>query len=217
MQKYRTEIFPPARLAAGSSPAEFVVDAGADDVLVERNAGGITARRATPYRARLTAEVDVEILELGGPVRGNGGFDTGAGGPADLRRAVKGQGAGIGLQIAERTTGGAVEQDAVEGIAGAAARRGEPVALGCATETTIGVSRAVQVRPVAIAFDAEHELAPLIIAADGAADQEAISAEVPGRSNRRRRGPAAVAEAITAVDADIDAGQVKTGTQLPLL
>jgi hypothetical protein len=60
-------------------------------------------------------------------------------------------------------------------------------------------------------------LAPLIIAADGAADQEAISAEVPGRSNRRRRGPAAVAEAITAVDADIDAGQVKTGTQLPLL
>ncbi len=56
-------------VAASSLPAEFVVDAGADGALghVKSIAGEATRRRTVEV-----AEIDVEIFDLGGPVRGNG-------------------------------------------------------------------------------------------------------------------------------------------------
>lgn len=83
-------------MAAGSSPTEFVVDTGADDVLDQWDVGRCSAIRKAI----------------------NGRFDTAASRPTRLRRAAKAQGAGTGLQTAERAAGGAVEQDAITGKAG---------------------------------------------------------------------------------------------------
>ena len=95
---------------------------------------GPPIREAAIYGgARLIAEIDVEVFDLAGQVRREGEFDARAGGPASLRRAAEGQHACGSLEIAERGAARPVEQDAIPGIAGAAAHRGEPIALGCAT------------------------------------------------------------------------------------
>jgi hypothetical protein len=81
--------------------------------------------------------------------------------------------------IAEGGAAGPIDKEPIERIAGAAAHRGEPIALGCATVTTAGViGGAIEVRPVAISLDADHELAPLVIAAERAADEEAVRGSV---------------------------------------
>ena len=186
---------------------EFVVDAGTDDVLGERD--GRSCAGATREWAGLVAKIDVEVFDLGGPVRRECEFDAPACSPTRLCRAAERQHTRGSLEIAESGAARPVDQKAVKRIAGTAARGGEPVALGGATgegaTASDGVGGAIEVRPVAIGLDAQHELAPLVIAANRAADQEAVRAEVAGRA-KYGIGPVAVTESIAAVDADIDAG-----------
>ena len=72
---------------------ELVVDAGADDVLGQRDGSGQGAaaagKAAIPSGTGLVAEIDVEVFDFPRQVRREGEFDTAAGGPADLRRAAE--------------------------------------------------------------------------------------------------------------------------------
>ena len=60
---------------------------------------------------------------------------------------------------------------------------------------------AFEVGPVAIALDADHERAHLVVGADRAADKAPKKYELAGRS-KKRIGPIAVAEGPAAVDAE---------------
>ena len=63
-------------------------------------------------------------------MRGNRNFDAGANGPASFGRTANGVVGEVRLDIAEGGPAGAVDEKAVESIADAAARRGEPSVLG---------------------------------------------------------------------------------------
>ena len=63
-------------------------------------------------------------------MRGNSDFDASAGGPAGFGRAADGVERKVGLDVAEGSAAGAIDEKAVESIAGAAARRGEPAIVG---------------------------------------------------------------------------------------
>src|SRR5262249_20761946 len=64
---------------------------------------------------------------------------------------------------------------------------------------------AVDVAPVDVAFEAKHELVELPVVADGAADQAAVDVTA-GRPERVAEARAA--EAVAAVDADVEAGPI---------
>src|SRR5262249_36219471 len=136
--------------AEAAGAAELKVDAATDDVLVERDVG----RRATATadRAGGVLQIDEQILDLGGPVRGERIFDAGAGGPTDWRGARERHRACARLHIGKRATAGAVEQHPIPGIAGAAAHGGEPVALGLAAYAGARAAArcAVEILPVAV-------------------------------------------------------------------
>src|SRR6476660_3798062 len=67
-------------------------------------------------------KIDIEIFDLGAPVRGEAEFGAHARGPA--RRGVRfRQPECLAAQLAESQTAGAVEQDVAERIAGPAAHR----------------------------------------------------------------------------------------------
>jgi hypothetical protein len=156
---------------------ELVVDAAADEIVreLESSARNIWAR-----------EINIEILDLGRPVRGESVFDAPAGGPARHRRAAPGNCRG--------GEGGAacpVEQNAVQRPTCAAAHRRQPVAFEAI------VIRAVV---IAIAFEADDERSHLIVAAQRAAAEEAIGGDIAATC--RRNG----AEIVAAVDTEIDAG-----------
>jgi hypothetical protein len=125
-----------------------------------------------------------------------GEFDAGAGRPSGSRR-----GKTRPLEIGEGAAARDIEQDAVAGIAGAGAHRGNPPAIECANAAW-NIGR--DARIVDIALEAEDEGASLEISAERAADQEAAGAEA-GKTGRRH-----IAEAVAGVDADIDAAVVGT-------
>src|ERR1700730_15179270 len=97
---------------------EVIVDAGA------QQPEAVTVRQPGAGEV-LVGEIDVEIFDLGAPVRGEAESGADTGGPARGGVGFR-QAEGLGAQFAERQTAGAVEQNIVEGIAGAAAQRAEP-------------------------------------------------------------------------------------------
>ena len=124
---------------------------------------------------------------------------------------LKGNSPAPRLDVGEGGAAGAVEQHPIPCPAGAAAGRGEPIASRLATDAGAGRvgGGAVRFAPIAVAFDAEHERADLIVGADRAADQEAAGVEISGP--RTGSSPVAVAERAAAVDADIEAGPAIEG------
>src|SRR5439155_12033436 len=95
-------------------------------------------------------------------MRSNCNFDAAAGGPAGFGHAANGIVGEVRLDITKRCTAGAIDK-AVESIAGAAARCGEPSVLSQATSgAEAGGARggegteAARFGPVAIGLDAEH-------------------------------------------------------------
>src|ERR1700728_2466717 len=87
-----------------------------------------------------------------------------------------------GLDIAEGGATGAVNEIAIEGIADAAARRCQPGVLRLAAARTQGGggkgAEAASVGKIAVAFDAEHQRAQLVVRAGRAAEQKAVGTEV---------------------------------------
>src|ERR1700694_1844883 len=76
-------------------------------------------------REAAVGEIHIEIFDLGAPVRGKPELRTGARGPARVGAGLR-EAKGLAAQFAERQTGGAIEQDIVERIAGAATQGAEP-------------------------------------------------------------------------------------------
>src|SRR5581483_7040543 len=106
---------------------------------------GCQARRAV---------VGIAVLDPRGELVGERGFEAGADRPAGLELRVGAAGV-AGLDAAHGETAGAVEQEAVEGEAGAGAERGAPrIAHG---ET--GAIGALLAAGKNVAFDAEQEVA----------------------------------------------------------
>ena len=85
------------------------------------------------------------------------------------------------LEIAESAAARGIEQEAIERVAGADARGGEPIALGGATGNKCGGAGGAEVLPVAVALDPDYELAPLVIGAERAAGEPGAGAEIAGR------------------------------------
>src|SRR3990170_8424157 len=132
--------------------SETVVDAGA------HQAEPVTVRRAGDGEVAV-GKIDVEIFDLGAPVLGEAEFGAGAQGPA--RGGVRfRKPESLAAQFAERQTAGAVEEDVVEGVAGAAAHGAEPWIgefPGC--EGIVGAGK------LDVAFKAEHPGAGLPVVA----------------------------------------------------
>lgn len=165
------------RPAAGAVPAsEAVVHAETDHVGLVRD---LAVRAAAAGRgvARDLAEVDVKIFDLRRPVVEEGPFDAGARRPADVglvdRSAVR-RGA---LDVAECGATGDVGQEAVEGVADAAAAGAQPTVLGRAARGAAGGAgsaagrRSVDPAGIDVTFQAEDEVAGLPVVAEGAAEQ----------------------------------------------
>src|SRR5207244_6609427 len=70
-------------------------------------------------------QIDIEIFDLGGPVRGQAHFGAGAERPARVGMGCRYAESG-GAQFAKSKTAGPEEQDVVERVTGAAANRAEP-------------------------------------------------------------------------------------------
>ena len=119
------------------------------------------------------------------------------------------------MHIAEGGAGGAIREETVECIAEAAARRGEPIAVGQATSGAKTGGRkgaeAARFGPVAVGLDAKDERADLVIGSKCSAEQEAGGAEVASRAAGYAVGPVTAAEAVAAVDAEINAGPTEGG------
>src|SRR5262245_12149965 len=109
----------------GSEP---VVQAGAHEMRAEVDVAGRKAAAAGDV-----AEIDIEVLELGGPVAGERAFDTRADGPSDVGLA-RAPDAGLRrLHFAERNAAGHVRHPAVKRPAEAAAAGAEPGVLDFAS------------------------------------------------------------------------------------
>src|SRR5215472_13299825 len=155
---------------------KLVIDSDPHNALVEfdRNVGDqrwsdCVLNRAI-RRAGPVAKVDKEIFSLSTPMRGNCDFDAGAGGPAGFGRTANRIVGKVRLDIAEGGAPGAVDEKALESIAGAAARCGKPSILcqappGAEAGGTGGGkgAEAAGVGPVAIGLNAEHPGASLVI------------------------------------------------------
>ena len=168
-------------MAEPSPTIELEVDTGANEIFSQTGAAGdglatVEARacqgRAVEVRA---ANVDEEILNLGGPVVGKGPLNAGAGRPASLIVSI-GDAVEDGLHVGESATSGAIEQDAVRGITGASAQCRQPVIAGLACPGDIadrGGCAGIDPRPVPIAFDPEDKAAGLPVNAERAAGNAA--------------------------------------------
>jgi len=79
------------------------------------------------------AQIDVQIFDLSRPIIGEGPFDAAAGGPAGLSMG-RSHAVEVRLHIGESATGGEIKQHAIGGIAGAPARRRQPIVASLATD-----------------------------------------------------------------------------------
>src|ERR1700720_2426793 len=83
--------------------SEAVIKSAADQIRRERD---IVACRAATDAAIEFAEVDIKVFRLEGPMRSDGEFEAGTGGPAGIGRASAGKAGSRGLDIAESAPGG---------------------------------------------------------------------------------------------------------------
>src|SRR5215472_10452932 len=134
-------------------------------------------------------------------MRGNCNLDPGARGPAGFGRAAHGIVGEVRLDVADGSASGAIDEKAVESIAGAAAHGGEPSVLGQTTSSAEagGASRgkgaeAARVGPVAIGLDAEHPRANLVIGTKRPAENKTGGIENIARSTGHAIRPIAAAE-----------------------
>src|ERR1700761_7860404 len=103
-----------SRPAVSWSEREFVIDAQSKNVLLERDAAGHGATRG---RAGFAAGVDVEILDLAGPVLQESPFDAGAGYPASGRRCDVGKRTpGANRAINDGDAARPIKQDAIDRV-----------------------------------------------------------------------------------------------------
>src|SRR2546430_13153879 len=98
--------------------SEAIVDAGA------QHSEPVTVRHAGNGEV-VVGEIDIEIFDLGAPVRREAEFRADARGPASAGVGFR-QSECLTAQLAERQTAGAEQQNVAEGVAGAAAHRAEP-------------------------------------------------------------------------------------------
>ena len=180
---------------------------------------------------RLVAEIEVEVLDLAGPVSAQRSFDAAADHPSALRTIgregrIDGphQFGRVGLDVSERVAGGHIAQHRTIGDADAPARGAEPVELlaigrGDAEYGKIGTIIA-QAATLNIRLDAENDRPEyrtrLPVVADLGAAKSALRRRVD-RIRRPRIEPillkAIAANADAGVDADVKAGPVVDGCE----
>src|SRR5262249_31376746 len=141
-------------------------------------------RPAWRERHSLVAEVHEVVLELRRPLRGEGVFDAGPGGPANARVGeVDGarEGVDVGRELVVRpgNTALAVNEPAIERDAEAAGERRGPVHIG--VEGRAGRRHdaeqgrsTVDAGPREVTFRAQHELPDLIVQADLTTAEETV-------------------------------------------
>src|ERR1700719_1193734 len=193
---------------------EFVVHPAADHALVELDADRRCGKAVGEPACRLL-ESDGEIFGLRRPIVGHGDFDAEAGTPAQFRAAGPWQRVQRCLDVGKCAAACRVKQHAVKGVADAAAKGADPIAGTLATggngagQSTVASDHvSFDILPVEVALDAEHKLADLVIAADGAAGERAADVEPARRT--QRRGPIALAESVAGIEADIEAGPAES-------
>src|ERR1700730_6460574 len=181
--------------------SEVVVDADLSAVDVQRS--GLDARRELVREERLSAEAAIEIFALERPVRQEHPFDARARGPAGQGLAVADadtERAGAKLGVGDGQTGGAVEQDLIDGDTEAAAHGRQRIELRADGDAADG-DAVVDVSERAIAFDTGDELAELPVVADRSAAEATL----------QRERIAAVLFAIAAHGANVEPGPVGRG------
>src|SRR4051794_10950025 len=104
--------------APGFFLSEVIVHAGPNDARV------VSVCCARDGEAAV-GEVDIEVFDLGAPVRSKAELGASPQGPARSDMGFR-QSEGLGPQLAEGQSAGAVEQDIVERVAGAATDRAKP-------------------------------------------------------------------------------------------
>src|SRR5262245_1511646 len=187
-------------LAAAPFASEPDVEASTEEVGVERRVAG---RRETAIETAIEiAEIDIKVLGLHAHIADHADLEPDAEGPAGVAVAAAGQSRPRRADIPGRETAGDVGHEAVEGVAEAAAGGDEPLVARLAAGGTQHVRRALDSRPVDVAFGAQHDLVDLPVVADGAADEAAGDVEVVDAVPLRR------APAAATVDAEIEAGPV---------
>src|SRR5262245_32894776 len=187
-------------LAAAPFASEPDVEASTEDVGIERRVTG--RHEAAIETAVEVAEIDIEVLGLHADVADHADLESDAEGPAGTAVAAAGQARPGRIDVASGEAAGDVGHEAVEGVAEAAARGDEPLVARLAAGGAQHVRRALDPRPVDVAFGAEHDLVDLPVVADGAADEAAGDVELVDAVPLRRAPTAA------AVDAEIEAGPV---------
>src|SRR5579862_6518073 len=177
--------------------SKLVIHAGAQNVGVKRHVVGRGRAAVAGCAAVETAEIEVKILDPGGPVGGKCGFKTAAQRPADIVAGVL-RARRRRLDIAERGARCDIGHETVGRIADAAAYRRQPVIAGLAAGRAIAIAAAVEVGRIEVALDTDDRLSDLIVVAELRADQAAADIAAAGTV------PGGAAEAAAAVDAEIE-------------
>src|SRR5262249_46563937 len=154
---------------------ETVIDAGAHHVHLNARAVGHGRYARNHDSIRYGTEIDIEIFELGAPVRPERKFGAGAERPTArggvLREARSPDAAGrrtFELDATECIAARDISEPAIGRIAKPAARRAKPVDVmfergGRSAPGTLGCDAALGVAPVKIGFDAGNKGAGLPI------------------------------------------------------
>src|ERR1700741_5255496 len=167
---------------------KVIVEADANDIGI-----GVAAhRRDGRNRRRRRRRADEQIFELRAPAAPEGHLGSGAGGPGPEGRragevADRGLGAAPGA-VAVNRAGGCVQQDAIYGIADAAANGAEPRRLRRAGDGRTGacVQRAACSGALEISLGAEHDRTRLPVVAELRAAEKTVTAD--GEWVRAERG-----------------------------
>src|SRR6185312_2956903 len=187
--------------------SEAVVHADADHVGLVGDLGVRTAAAGRRVAGDV-AEIGVEVFELRRPVRHERPFDAGAGDPAELGLVDAAAILRRRLDVADRRAARDVGQEAIPGVADAAAAGGQPGVLGLAAIAGAGRTRAAAraraVGPacVDIALETEHEVAGLHVVTERAADLVFLHVVADVAANRVI--PVAMAPGVAAVDTDVE-------------
>ena len=199
---------------------EAPVHADADEIVVQRHRAAVEGGAEVDRVESLVFQIDVEIFDLGRPIRQETPFDAAADGPA-VARVVRGidHCAGGGrvhtrLGTCYGPAAGGVEQRIVGGKADPAANGGEPVFLGEVGKAG-HAGRAILDRGTAladprdVAFEAEHPARGLPVEAGGHAAEAAIDVViVAGVEAGRRSDLPAAAPGSTAFDTGVKSAPV---------
>src|SRR5262249_1035881 len=108
-------------------------------------------------------------------------WEAGADSPTEIRVILADIAWRVRADIADGHAAGRIGHEAVEGVADAAAHGGKPGVAGLAARRTERKGMALDVGPVDIAFEAEHQGADLPGVARGHTQEAAREVEVAGR------------------------------------